>query len=149
MSNIPSCFLGSAQSKNVMKDVKAGKLKVIYMTPEFCSGGISLLQDLDDKYGITLIAIDEAHCISEWGHDFRSAYRNLGSLKRMLPSVPIVALTATASPSIREDIAKSLSLHNPQVTCTSFDRPNLYLEVGRKTSNTSKDLQQFLIKKQG
>ncbi|KAM4807874.1 bifunctional 3'-5' exonuclease/ATP-dependent helicase WRN [Rhinophrynus dorsalis] len=149
MSNIPSCFLGSAQSKNVLPDVKKGKMKVVYMTPEFCSGGISLLKDLDDKYGITLIAIDEAHCISEWGHDFRSAYRSLGSLKRMLPTVPIVALTATASPSIREDIAKSLNLRNPQITCTSFDRPNLYLEVARKTTNISKDLQQFLIKKQG
>ncbi|KAG8454393.1 hypothetical protein GDO86_000858 [Hymenochirus boettgeri] len=149
MSNIPSCFLGSAQSKNVLQDVKAGKMKVIYMTPEFCTGGISMLQDLDNKYGITLVAIDEAHCISEWGHDFRSAYRNLGSLKRMLPTVPIVALTATASPSIRNDIAKSLSLCNPQVTCTSFDRPNLYLEVSRKTTDISKDLQKFLIKKQG
>ncbi|KAM8938893.1 bifunctional 3'-5' exonuclease/ATP-dependent helicase WRN [Pelodytes ibericus] len=149
MSNIPSCFLGSAQSKNVLHDVKAGKFKVIYMTPEFCSSGISLLQDLNDKYGITLIAVDEAHCISEWGHDFRSAYRNLGCLKRSLLSVPIVALTATASPSIRDDISRSLNLHNPQITCTSFDRPNLYLEVARKTSNISRDLQQFLIKKQG
>uniref|UniRef100_A0A8C5MVB8 DNA 3'-5' helicase n=1 Tax=Leptobrachium leishanense TaxID=445787 RepID=A0A8C5MVB8_9ANUR len=149
MSNIPSCFLGSAQSKNVMHDVKAGKFKVIYMTPEFCSSGMSLLQDLDDKYGLTLIAIDEAHCISEWGHDFRNAYRNLGTIKRSLPAVPIVALTATASPSIREDITKSLGLRNPQITCTSFDRPNLYLDVGRKTSNVSRDLQQFLLKKQG
>ncbi|KAM9330557.1 bifunctional 3'-5' exonuclease/ATP-dependent helicase WRN [Gastrophryne carolinensis] len=149
MSNIPSCFLGSAQSKNVMQDVKAGRIKVIYMTPEFCSSGISLLQDLDHKYGITLIAVDEAHCISEWGHDFRAAYRTLGSLKKMLPSVPVVALTATASPSIREDILKSLNLRNPQVTCTSFDRPNLYLEVGRKTTNISRDLQQFLIRRSG
>nr|AAH73087.1 FFA-1 protein [Xenopus laevis] len=148
MSNISSCFLGSAQSKNVLQDVKDGKMRVIYMTPEFCSRGISLLQDLDNRYGITLIAIDEAHCISEWGHDFRSAYRSLGSLKRMLPNVPIVALTATASPSIREDITKSLNLHNPQVTCTSFDRPNLYLDVARKTTNISIDLRQFLIKKQ-
>ncbi|XP_018426138.1 PREDICTED: Werner syndrome ATP-dependent helicase [Nanorana parkeri] len=147
MSNIPSCFLGSAQSKNVMQDVRAGKIKVIYMTPEFCSSGITMLQDLDNKYGITLIAIDEAHCISEWGHDFRSAYRKLGSLKKMLPTVPIVALTATASPSIREDILKSLNLRNPQVTCTSFDRPNLFLEVGRKTTNIIQDLQKFLIKK--
>ncbi|XP_053318707.1 bifunctional 3'-5' exonuclease/ATP-dependent helicase WRN [Spea bombifrons] len=149
MSNIASCFLGSAQSKNVMHDVKAGRFKVIYMTPEFCSSGMSLLQDLHNKYGITLIAIDEAHCISEWGHDFRSAYRNLGSLKRTLKTVPFVALTATASPSIREDIIRSLDLQDPQITCTSFDRPNLFLEVARKTSNISKDLQQFLIKKQG
>ncbi|KAM4708899.1 bifunctional 3'-5' exonuclease/ATP-dependent helicase WRN [Discoglossus pictus] len=149
MSNIPSCFLGSAQSKNVLNDVKAGYFKVIYMTPEFCTGGSSLLHDLNEKHGLTLIAIDEAHCISEWGHDFRSAYRNLGSLKRMLPTVPIVAVTATASPSIRDDIARSLGLRNPQVTCTSFDRPNLFLEVGRKTSNIFNDLQPFLIKTKG
>nr|XP_033816668.1 Werner syndrome ATP-dependent helicase [Geotrypetes seraphini] len=149
MSNIPACFLGSAQFKNVIQDVKAGLFRVVYMTPEFCSGNVSLLQQLDNTLGITLIAIDEAHCISEWGHDFRSSYRTLGSLKKMLPSVPIVALTATASPSIREDIKQSLTLQNPQVTCTGFDRPNLYLQVGRKTSNISQDLQQFLIKKKG
>ncbi|XP_066430629.1 bifunctional 3'-5' exonuclease/ATP-dependent helicase WRN isoform X2 [Eleutherodactylus coqui] len=149
MSNIPACFLGSAQSKNIIHDVKGGKFKVIYMTPEFCSGGISLLQELNNIYGISLIAIDEAHCISEWGHDFRSAYRCLGKLKKLLPSVPVVALTATASPSVRDDILASLNLHNPQITCTSFDRPNLYLEVARKTSNITQDLQQFLIKKKG
>ncbi|XP_075718297.1 bifunctional 3'-5' exonuclease/ATP-dependent helicase WRN [Rhinoderma darwinii] len=149
MSNIPACFLGSAQSKNILHDVKGGKFKVIYMTPEFCSGGISLLQELDNNYGISLIAIDEAHCISEWGHDFRSAYRCLGKLKKLLPSVPVVALTATASPSVRDDILASLNLRDPQITCTSFDRPNLYLEVARKTSNIARDLQQFLIKKQG
>ncbi|XP_073493048.1 bifunctional 3'-5' exonuclease/ATP-dependent helicase WRN isoform X4 [Phyllobates terribilis] len=149
MSNIPACFLGSAQSKNILPEVKGGKFKVIYMTPEFCSGGISLLQELDNNYGLSLIAIDEAHCISEWGHDFRSAYRCLGKLKKLLPSVPVVALTATASPSVRDDILASLKLRNPQITCTSFDRPNLYLEVARKTSNISRDLQQFLNKKQG
>ncbi|XP_029457811.1 Werner syndrome ATP-dependent helicase [Rhinatrema bivittatum] len=148
MSNIPACFLGSAQSKNVIKDVKAGLFRVVYMTPEFCSGNVALLQQLNGTIGITLIAIDEAHCISEWGHDFRSSYRTLGSLKKMLPLVPIVALTATASPSIREDIKQSLTLYNPQVICTGFDRPNLYLAVGRKTANISQDLQQFL-KKQG
>ncbi|XP_069598300.1 bifunctional 3'-5' exonuclease/ATP-dependent helicase WRN isoform X2 [Ranitomeya imitator] len=149
MSNIPACFLGSAQSKNILPEVKGGKFKVIYMTPEFCSGGISLLQELDNNYGVSLIAIDEAHCISEWGHDFRSSYRCLGKLKKLLPSVPVVALTATASPSVRDDILASLKLRNPQITCTSFDRPNLYLEVARKTSNISRDLQQFLNKKQG
>ncbi|MGH0183133.1 UNVERIFIED_CONTAM: hypothetical protein FKN15_011215 [Acipenser sinensis] len=96
---------------------------------------------------ITLVAVDEAHCISEWGHDFRGAYRKLGSLKRVLPNVPIVALTATASPSIRQDIVNSLHLDNPQITCTSFDRPNLFLDVHRKCGNITQDLKQFLIKK--
>ncbi|KAM6401475.1 bifunctional 3'-5' exonuclease/ATP-dependent helicase WRN isoform 2-T2 [Pluvialis apricaria] len=147
MSEIPACLLGSAQSKNIKECIKAGQYRVIYMTPEFCLGNLQLLQDLDQSIGITLIAVDEAHCISEWGHDFRNSYRGLGSLKKILPSVPIVALTATASPSIREDIVNCLNLKNPQVTCTSFDRPNLYLEVGRQSGNILRDLKQFLTRK--
>ncbi|KGL75060.1 Werner syndrome ATP-dependent helicase, partial [Tinamus guttatus] len=148
MSEIPACLLGSAQSKNIKEGIKAGHYRVIYMTPEFCSGNLTLLQELDQTIGITLIAVDEAHCISEWGHDFRSSFRSLGSLKKALPLVPIMALTATASPSIREDIVKCLNLKNPQITCTSFDRPNLYLEVGQQSGNILRDLKQFLIRKE-
>ncbi|XDV53709.1 hypothetical protein PO909_022144 [Leuciscus waleckii] len=149
MSNIPACFLGSAQTKNLIEEVKRGDFRVVYMTPEFCSGNIPLLVQLDTTPGLSLVAIDEAHCISQWGHDFRSAYRDLGKLKKNLPGVPICALTATASPSIREDIVKSLHLINPMITCTSFDRPNLYLDVNRKSGDVIQDLKQFLVKKKG
>uniref|UniRef100_A0A673GWC7 DNA 3'-5' helicase n=1 Tax=Sinocyclocheilus rhinocerous TaxID=307959 RepID=A0A673GWC7_9TELE len=149
MSNIPACFLGSAQTKNLYEEVKRGHFRVVYMTPEFCSGNIPLLAQLDRTVGLSLVAVDEAHCISQWGHDFRSAYRDLWKLKKNLPGVPILALTATASPSIREDIVKSLHLINPLITCTSFDRPNLYLDVNRKSGDVIQDLKQFLIKKKG
>ncbi|KAJ7335801.1 hypothetical protein JRQ81_013742 [Phrynocephalus forsythii] len=147
MSGVPACLLGSAQRKNVRAEIKAGHYRVVYLTPEFCSGNLSWLEELDRTIGITLIAVDEAHCISEWGHDFRNSFRSLGLLKKTLPQVPIVALTATASPSIRKDIVDCLNLKNPQITCTGFDRPNLYLEVGRKTGNIIRDLKQFFIKK--
>ncbi|XP_076875860.1 bifunctional 3'-5' exonuclease/ATP-dependent helicase WRN isoform X2 [Brachyhypopomus gauderio] len=147
MSNIPACFLGSAQTQNVFADLKRGCFRVVYMTPEFCSVNIPLLQQLNTSIGIVLIAVDEAHCISQWGHDFRGAYRDLGKLKRGLPDVPIVALTATASPSVRQDIVKSLHLKDPLVTCTSFDRPNLYLDVNRKSGDIIQDFKPFLVKK--
>uniref|UniRef100_A0A8D0TTW4 DNA 3'-5' helicase n=1 Tax=Sus scrofa TaxID=9823 RepID=A0A8D0TTW4_PIG len=147
MSNIPACFLGSAQSKNVLEDIKLGKYRIVYLTPEFCSGNLDLLQHLEANIGITVIAVDEAHCISEWGHDFRNSFRTLGSLKSALPLVPIVALTATGTSSIREDIVRCLKLKDPQITCTGFDRPNLYLEVGRKTGDILQDLKQFLVQK--
>ncbi|XP_070544113.1 bifunctional 3'-5' exonuclease/ATP-dependent helicase WRN-like isoform X2 [Ptychodera flava] len=146
LSNISACYLGSAQSEmvKVKQGIMNGHYRVVYLTPEFASVATDLLRDLQQRVGITLVAIDEAHCVSQWGHDFRADYRTLGRLRGILPGVPFMALTATATPEVREDIIRSLKLKNPLVTCTSFDRPNLYLEVRMKT-NIRDDLMPFLF----
>lgn len=133
-ANIPACFLGSAQSRQdqVVNDLLAGEYRVLYITPEFAESNLSLPKTLDERVGITLFAIDEAHCVSQWGHDFRNSYRKLGALRQSFPHVPFLALTATATPNVREDIVCALSLKDVVLTCTSFDRPNLYLDVRRK-----------------
>lgn len=133
-ANIPACFLGSAQSRQgqVVNDLLAGEYRVLYITPEFAESNLNLPKILDERVGITLFAIDEAHCVSQWGHDFRHSYRKLGALRQSFPHVPFLALTATATPNVREDIVCALSLKDVVLTCTSFDRPNLYLDVRRK-----------------
>lgn len=147
-ANIEACFLGSAQenSTQVCHDLKRGKYRVLYITPEYASsGGVSRLKDLDRDIGLDLIAIDEAHCVSQWGHDFRSAYRSLGQLKEAFPQVPVLALTATATQEVRLDICRSLKLRDPSIICTGFDRPNLFLSVGLK-SDTAFDLRSQMTK---
>ncbi|KAK2148107.1 hypothetical protein LSH36_515g01056 [Paralvinella palmiformis] len=145
--NVQACFLGSSQKDmaNVRKDILKGYYRLVYMTPEFVEVGADLLQQMDKKIGIDLIAIDEAHCVSQWGHDFRSAYRSLGSVRRILPKVPLMALTATATPEVRRDIIRSLNLRSPAVTCTNFDRPNLYLSVSIKSGDIITDLKKEML----
>lgn len=135
-ANIPACLLGSAQQqkRQVMDALIDGHYRVVYLTPEFAESAATFLKSLDSQVGITLFAIDEAHCVSQWGHDFRQAYRELGKLKTSFPHVPFMAVTATATPNVRKDIVGALHLKNPVLTCTSFNRPNLYLEVKRKGS---------------
>lgn len=133
-ANIPACLLGSAQTRQheVTRGLDAGEYRVVYITPEFAEGSFGMLERLDSRVGITLFAIDEAHCVSQWGHDFRHSYRNLGKLRNHFKHVPFLALTATATPNVREDIIRAIDLKNVVLTCTSFDRPNLYLDVRRK-----------------
>ncbi|CAL4094160.1 unnamed protein product, partial [Meganyctiphanes norvegica] len=140
--NVEACFLGSAQLKKgeVYENMYQGIYRVIYVTPEFADNCMNALQTLHKRVGITLFAVDEAHCVSQWGHDFRPSYRKLGNLRRTFPSVPILALTATATQQVRHDICNSLGLKNPEVSITNFDRPNLYLEVKHKNKCVKTDI---------
>uniref|UniRef100_A0A182VC03 DNA 3'-5' helicase n=2 Tax=Anopheles merus TaxID=30066 RepID=A0A182VC03_ANOME len=133
LCNIPACLLGSAQKESRLADIKAGLLRVVYLTPEYIAtdAGESLLRAVQDQ--LVLFAIDEAHCLSKWGHDFRPAYRNLGVIRKLCPKVPILAVTATATQKVRDDIVASLGLVRPQVLCTGFDRPNLEFIVRPKS----------------
>ncbi len=110
--------------------VRSGKAKLLYAAPEtiVSDRGQELLADLK----LNLIAVDEAHCVSEWGHDFRPEYRLLAALRKIFPQVPFLALTATATPRVRDDIKEALSLRDPLELVASFNRPNLFLEVKRR-----------------
>jgi ATP-dependent DNA helicase RecQ len=128
-NEIAACFINSSQSQTeqefYLENLKSGQIKLVYVAPE----SLSYLENAFAQITISLIAIDEAHCISAWGHDFRPAYTNLGYLKSRFPSTPILALTATADKATRKDISDQLNLVNPKVFVASFDRKNLSLEV--------------------
>ena len=120
---------------DVINRCKEGKVKLLYVSPERLVGGvIQLLQHIN----VCLFAIDEAHCISSWGHDFRPEYTKLGQLKQLFPNVPIMALTATADKITKEDILVQLNIEQAQTFISSFDRPNLSLDVKRGYSAKDK-----------
>ncbi len=128
-NGIPSAYLNSSQStgenKEILEKLAEGKIKLLYLAPE----SLALFETILQQTKISLIAIDEAHCISSWGHDFRPAYTQLGFLKRKLPNTPVIALTATADKATRKDIAIQLAIPHAERHIASFDRPNIFLEV--------------------
>uniref|UniRef100_A0A0A9XIJ2 ATP-dependent DNA helicase n=2 Tax=Lygus hesperus TaxID=30085 RepID=A0A0A9XIJ2_LYGHE len=146
VKNIPATLLGTAQKDKftTMEDIRAGKYRLVYATPEWSisDGGARFLKELasSETAKITLVAIDEAHCVSQWGMDFRKSYRRLGALKTSLRGVPFLALTATATPIVQRDICESLNLSLPELTCTSFDRPNLFLSCSVKGTSILSDI---------
>ncbi|RDI50194.1 DNA helicase RecQ [Flavobacterium glaciei] len=128
-NGIEACFINSSQTEDerqfYIESLKSNAIKLVYIAPE----SLSFFDNIFNSLTISLIAIDEAHCISSWGHDFRPAYTNLGYLKNRFPSTPILALTATADKATRKDISEQLNLKNPKLFVASFDRKNLSLEV--------------------
>ena len=127
--------LTPAKIAEVMDKASAGKLKIIYIAPERLN--VHGFEDFLHSLCINVIAIDEAHCISQWGHDFRPDYRNLKVLRQNFPGIPIIALTATATEDVREDIVKQLSLEKHKMFISSFNRPNLSYEVMPKKDSFS------------
>ena len=144
-------FINSSLSRPeihaVHEDIINGKTKLLYMAPE----GLQKPENVELLQGVkvSFYAIDEAHCISEWGHDFRPEYRNIRPLVEKIGSAPIIALTATATPKVQQDIQKNLQISDAIVFKSSFNRPNLYYEVRPKTADVNKDLVRFIKQMEG
>ena len=151
--NIAS-FLNSSLNKTQMNEVKneivSGKTKMLFIAPETLTKDENI--EFFQKSNISFVAVDEAHCISEWGHDFRPEYRRIQSMiSSIRKDIPVIALTATATPKVQTDIVKSLDMENPQIFISSFNRDNLFYEIRQKTNKdkTLKSIIQFIKTSKG
>lgn len=138
--------LSLKNKRQIEKELLEGTVEFLYLAPErLMSGGtMALLEEIEVRHGIGLFAIDEAHCVSKWGHDFRPEYRKLSILARNFPDVPRLALTATADKFTRADIIKQLKLESARVFLGSFDRPNLFYSLTQRERQGSEQLKTFL-----
>ena len=143
IAHVLNSSLTKDQQENVKADVKNGITKLLYMAPESLSKDSNI--DFLKSINISLIAVDEAHCISEWGHDFRPEYRNLRLIAdKIQNNIPIIALTATATPKVQSDILKNLNITDAKIFKASFNRPNLFYEVRYKNDAVNSDLIKFI-----
>ncbi len=149
-NGIAATFINSSLTSGEMRErermVLNGQTQLLYVAPERLVTGnfLSMLDQVEERVGISLVAVDEAHCVSEWGHDFRPEYRQIGILRRRFPSVPMMALTATATERVRRDILSQLGLRDPLVHIASFNRPNLSYEVRDKRKGSFDELVRLL-----
>ncbi len=138
-NGIEAAFLNSTQTAaeqvQVFRDIRSGKLKLLYVAPERLLQSGEQFLDFIRSTNISLFAIDEAHCISSWGHDFRPEYLRLAVLKREFPRIPVIALTATADKLVRKDIFERLALGNAELFLSSFNRPNISYTVEPKRNS--------------
>lgn len=146
VAHVLNSSLNKTQTKQVFDDIKAGRTKLLYVAPESLikEEYVDFLKDVK----ISFVAIDEAHCISEWGHDFRPEYRNLKLIIDKIADVPVIALTATATPKVQDDIQKTLGMSSSLVFKESFNRPNLFYEVRPKV-DIDREIIRFINKNKG
>ncbi len=154
-NNINATFLNSSLNPYKVRSreeaILTGKVRLLYVAPErlLSERFLPFLDLVKEKIGIAAFAIDEAHCVSEWGHDFRPEYRQMKSLRKRYPDVPTLALTATATDRVRADIIQQLGLKQPSIHIASFNRQNLYYEVRSKTKSAYAELLELIRENEG
>jgi len=148
IAHVLNSSLNKTAVEQVKSDIRSGITKLLYVAPESLSKRENI--DFFKSVKISFLAVDEAHCISEWGHDFRPEYRNLRAILEQLEQpIPIIALTATATPKVQEDVMKNLRISGARLFKASFNRPNLYYEVRPKTGQVDSDIIRFIKQNSG